>query len=50
VEIAVEMGKAAKKAGTVDSTPMIGLVLLVIGLWFVWRSFYAMLIPKRTEQ
>lgn len=47
VEIAVEMGKAAKKAGTVDSTPMIGLVLLVIGLWFVWRSFYAMLIPKK---
>jgi K(+)-stimulated pyrophosphate-energized sodium pump len=47
VEIAVEMGKAARKGNTTDYAPMVGAALLVIGLIFVWRSFYAMLIPER---
>jgi K(+)-stimulated pyrophosphate-energized sodium pump len=47
VEIAVEMGKQAEKAKTIDYAPWIGVGLLLIGLVFVWRSFYAMLIPSR---
>jgi K(+)-stimulated pyrophosphate-energized sodium pump len=50
VEIAVEMGKAAKEAKTLDYAPFIGVGMLVIGLWFVWRSFYAMLIPKKQTE
>jgi len=46
VEIAIEI-KGAVKDG-VDSTPYIGAVMLLIGLVFVWRSFYAMRIPEHT--
>jgi K(+)-stimulated pyrophosphate-energized sodium pump len=47
VEIAVEIGKAAKEHHTTNYTPYVGVILLVIGLVFVWRSFYAMRIPKK---
>jgi K(+)-stimulated pyrophosphate-energized sodium pump len=47
VEIAVEMGKAATAAKTTNYAPFIGVPLLIVGLVFVWRSFYAMLIPER---
>jgi len=47
VEIAVEMKKAASAAGTTNYTPYIGGVILLIGLYFVWRSFYAMRIPEK---
>jgi K(+)-stimulated pyrophosphate-energized sodium pump len=46
VEIAVEMKKAASHGGR-DITPYIGGVMLLIGLVFVWRSFYAMRIPPK---
>jgi K(+)-stimulated pyrophosphate-energized sodium pump len=46
VEIAVKMKEAAHASGTRDYTGAIGAVMLVIALVFVWRSFYAMRIPK----
>ncbi len=42
VEIAVEMTRAGQ--GTL--TAIVGVVMLAIALVFVWRSFYAMRIPK----
>jgi K(+)-stimulated pyrophosphate-energized sodium pump len=47
VEIAVHITQAAKKTGTWDYTPVVGIVMLAIALVFVWRSFYAMRIPKK---
>jgi len=46
VEIAITMKLAAKKAGTCDFTPYIGVLFLIIGLIFVYRSFYSMRIKK----
>ena len=46
VEIAVKMKEAAHAGGTRDYTGAIGLIMLAIALVFVWRSFYAMRIPK----
>ncbi len=61
VEIAVEMKAAAKHGLTAaadattssstaglgyDYTPYVGVVMLAIALVFVWRSFYAMRIPR----
>ena len=45
VEIAVKMKAAAHSGSGSDPTPIIGVVMLVIALVFVWRSFYAMRIP-----
>jgi K(+)-stimulated pyrophosphate-energized sodium pump len=49
VEIAVNMKEVANKGGGQDYSPYVGLVLLVVGLFFVWRSFYAMRIPTETH-
>src|SRR5688500_15283436 len=38
VEIAVEVKKAADAANTINYTPYVGVVLLLVGLYFVWRS------------
>src|SRR5262249_17542901 len=46
VEISVSIREAAKSGGT-DYTLYVGCVMLVIALWFVWRSFYAMRIPPK---
>ena len=46
VEIAITMKLAAQKAGTCDYTPYIGIGFLIIGLIFVYRSFYGMRIKK----
>jgi Na+/H+-translocating membrane pyrophosphatase len=46
VEIAVEMKEAVLTHGDRDITPLIGIGMLAIALIFVWRSFYAMRIPK----
>lgn len=46
VEIAVEIKRAAEAGHGQDFTPYIGVVMLAIALVFVWRSFYAMRIPK----
>jgi Na+/H+-translocating membrane pyrophosphatase len=45
VEIAVKMRGSAISEDKFDYTPIIGVVMLVIGFVFVWRSFYAMRIP-----
>ena len=49
VEIAVQMKQKAIAADTRDFTPFIGVVMLLIALVFVWRSFYAMRIPDDKE-
>jgi len=46
VEIAITMKLAAQDAGTCDYTPYIGVGFLIIGLIFVYRSFYSMRIKK----
>lgn len=45
VEIAVEMSQHAKEHNGTNYAPLIGVVMLAIALYFVWRSFYAMRIP-----
>ncbi len=47
VEIAVHMRKHASDTNTTDYSPFVGVVMLLIALLFVWRSFYAMRIPPR---
>jgi K(+)-stimulated pyrophosphate-energized sodium pump len=49
VEIAVKMKEAAHAAHRTDYTAVFGVVMLVLALIFVWRSFYAMRIPKVPE-
>ena len=46
VEIAISIKQAADAKNTSDYTPYVGVVMLAIALIFVWRSFYAMRIPK----
>jgi K(+)-stimulated pyrophosphate-energized sodium pump len=46
VEIAVKMTQTATGNKTMDYGPIVGVVMLAIALYFVWRSFYAMRIPK----
>lgn len=45
VEIAVSMKKEA--GDKFDIAPVFGVVMLLVGLFFVWRSFYSMRIPER---
>jgi K(+)-stimulated pyrophosphate-energized sodium pump len=44
--LAVEIAVSIKTGGGVDFTPYVGVVFLAVALVFVWRSFYAMRIPK----
>jgi len=46
-EIAIELIIEADKTGATNMAPYIGIVFLVIGLFFVYRSFYGMRIVKR---
>jgi K(+)-stimulated pyrophosphate-energized sodium pump len=46
VEIAVQVKEAAKAGHGSDYTAIVGVVMLLVSLVFVWRSFYAMRIPK----
>jgi K(+)-stimulated pyrophosphate-energized sodium pump len=46
VEIAVEMKEASHLRNTQDITGYVGMGMLAVALIFVWRSFYAMRIPK----
>jgi Na+/H+-translocating membrane pyrophosphatase len=48
VEIAVQIKQAAHRENKMDFTCIFGIVMLAIALVFVWRSFYAMRIPKET--
>ncbi|MFO0918674.1 MAG: sodium-translocating pyrophosphatase [Planctomycetaceae bacterium] len=47
VEIALEIKRAAAEGKAMDYTAYFGVVMLLISLVFVWRSFYAMRIPKK---
>src|SRR5437773_3828997 len=47
VEIAVHMKKAAKEHNGTDYTAIVGVVVLLVALVFVWRSFYAMRIVDK---
>ncbi|HEY7153998.1 MAG TPA: sodium/proton-translocating pyrophosphatase, partial [Gemmataceae bacterium] len=49
VEIAVNLRLAAQQQGTPNYAPLVGVVMLLIALVFVWRSFYAMRIPKEEQ-
>jgi K(+)-stimulated pyrophosphate-energized sodium pump len=46
VEIAVSIKEAAKTGHGSDYTLVVGIAMLAVALLFVWRSFYAMRIPK----
>jgi K(+)-stimulated pyrophosphate-energized sodium pump len=48
VEIAVGIKQAATGGHGSDYTPYVGVGMLVVGLIFVWRSFYAMRIPEKS--
>jgi K(+)-stimulated pyrophosphate-energized sodium pump len=50
VEIAVEMRHANQVAKSWDFTSYVGVVLLIVGLYFVYRSFYEMRIPQHQPQ
>jgi K(+)-stimulated pyrophosphate-energized sodium pump len=47
VEIAVGMRETAVAHKATNYAPYIGVVMLAIALFFVWRSFYAMRIPEK---
>ncbi len=49
VEIAVHLRLDAQKEGKYDYAPLIGAGMLVVALYFVWRSFYAMRIPVEKQ-
>jgi K(+)-stimulated pyrophosphate-energized sodium pump len=46
-EIAIVIKVAARDAGKLDYTAYIALPFFIIGLYFVWRSFYKMRIPEK---
>jgi len=46
-EIAIKMKVEADVAKTMDYTAYIGAGMLVVALYFVWRSFYKMRIPEK---
>jgi K(+)-stimulated pyrophosphate-energized sodium pump len=47
VEIAVEIKEAAHQSMGSDYTAIVGAVMFLVALVFVWRSFYAMRIPPK---
>jgi K(+)-stimulated pyrophosphate-energized sodium pump len=48
--LAVEISVLMREAGRATGTILIGVGFLLIALVFVWRSFYAMRIPKEPEE
>ncbi len=50
VEIAVMISQAAKNSGNFDYTSIIGIGFFIVGLIFVYRSFYSMRIPSKMRQ
>jgi K(+)-stimulated pyrophosphate-energized sodium pump len=47
VEIALGIKESAHAKQGTDYGPFVGVLMLVVGLVFVWRSFYSMRIPKK---
>ncbi|MBL8792680.1 MAG: sodium/proton-translocating pyrophosphatase, partial [Planctomycetia bacterium] len=50
VEIAVSLKQQAKAGDSTNYGPYVGVVMLVIALYFIWRSFYAMRIPPKLKE
>ncbi|MGE0606049.1 MAG: sodium-translocating pyrophosphatase [Pirellulales bacterium] len=56
VEIAIEIKQAAAKANDAvagsgnDYTPIVGALMFIVGLVFVYRSFYSMRIPEKNAK
>jgi K(+)-stimulated pyrophosphate-energized sodium pump len=50
VEIAINLHKSASESHTRNYAGAVGVVMLAIALVFVWRSFYAMRIPKKEQE
>src|SRR5207253_8863380 len=46
VEIAIHIRLVAAEHRTMNYAPLVGVVMLLISLVFVWRSFYMMRIPR----
>jgi K(+)-stimulated pyrophosphate-energized sodium pump len=44
-EIAIEMAVHAKESSSTNYAPYIAIPVFIVGLIFVWRSFYKMRIP-----
>jgi len=53
VEIAVKLrhsaGGGPSSGLRLDTASVVGVVMLVVSFYFVWRSFYAMRIPQRED-
>jgi K(+)-stimulated pyrophosphate-energized sodium pump len=49
VEISIPFKKSIQGVGGVDYIAIVGLILLAVALYFVWRSFYAMRIPVEKQ-
>jgi len=49
VEIAIHIKELARDGRGADYTAYVGIGILAVALYFVWRSFYAMRIPPRDE-
>ncbi|HUR39331.1 MAG TPA: sodium-translocating pyrophosphatase [Planctomycetota bacterium] len=47
VEIALQIREKAHAAHSLNYGPIVGVAMLIVGLVFVWRSFYAMRIPEK---
>jgi len=47
VEIALKIKESAHAGTGSDFSPYVGVLMLVAGLVFVWRSFYGMRIPEK---
>ena len=47
VEIALQIREKAHEHHSLNYGPILGVVMMVVGLVFVWRSFYAMRIPEK---
>jgi len=45
-EISIELILNAQESGGTNYGPYIGVVFFLVGMYFVWRSFYKMRIPK----
>jgi K(+)-stimulated pyrophosphate-energized sodium pump len=47
VEIALQIREKAHEHNSLNYGPILGVAMLIVGLVFVWRSFYAMRIPEK---
>jgi K(+)-stimulated pyrophosphate-energized sodium pump len=50
VEIAVSVKLDALASNSTNYTPFVGVLMLLVALYFVWRSFYAMRIPPKLKE